>query len=1428
MPQQTNLNISPYFDDYNVDKNYYKVLFKPGTPVQARELTGLQSILQNQIEQFGNHIFKEGSVVIPGNLKYQNPVTAVEIEPVFNGLPISLYFNELLGKKIRGQSSGVTAEIFYILSNTDSERGNYTIYVNFLGSGGDFSKKIFDNGEVLLVEEDLNYQNTLIPAGQGFCNTIASNSVSDASYVSLNAGVYFVRGIFASVSAQSILLDQYGVEPSYKVGFNVEEDVVNSYEDETLYDNSQGFSNYAAPGADRFRLNLTLTKKSLSDVADTNFVEIFRVNSGVPTYASSENPTYNIIRDELARRTFDESGNYVVNPFTLYVRDCLNDRYSSNGLYYSNQLTAEGNAPSEDLMVYQIGPGKAYVNGYEVETISTRLLDVPKPRTTKKEENVLVNFNAGTLFVVDNTYGAASVGLGTTSVINLTDSRLGTNKSISSGNIIGQARVYDYTAESSYEDNTSRMYLRLFDIDVYTRIGISTSITLTTPTHIKGKTSNATGFLKNSVSNSNTLTLYSVSGTFLENEKLIINGIENNRLVNSVVDYNISDIKSVYSTSGITTFSGDTCLTNRVQILPSGTSFGITSASSGISTVSVGLNYNFINKVKVGDIISYADPLGTATPIYNKVSSVSVGGTFFTISGITTVSGICNGALPSSNVTVNNLVKITPEVFDNDNGLLTPLPERNISNVYLETTTITQRRTFKNQTVSNSSLSISISDADVFFAAFDEDRYLITYSDGTVETLRSDKFAITNNGKTATFIDLSKSSGTVEVVATIQNTKPNPKIKKLNKVSTITIDKSSLTSSGIGTTTLNDGLTYSQIYGIRVQDEDISLNVPDVVRVLGIYESSSSAEPSIPKVQLSSFTGPNNSNVDYILGEVIKGEVSGAVGIIVSRVDSDKLEFCYLNGFQFSENEIITGENSGIKSIVIQTYLSDKNIINNYLFSNGQTPQIYDYSRIRRKGSVPIPKGKLKIVFQNYTIDSNDTGEFISINSYPAEEYKFNIPKIADFSLSDFIDIRPRVKPYNSASNKSPFEYDVRDLTFEGTYSNYNIVPDDNIVLSYDYYLSRIDKVVLNKDGTLEILQGVPDKNPLTPADKVNSITIGTVYNSPYLYDIRESNVIMQEYKRYRMSDISLLEDRIKRLEDYTTLSLAEMKTESLVIRDAETGLDRFKCGFFVDNFTTNIVSDVQNVQFKSAVSGGYCFPIRNEVFIPLQLGSSAIEDFTETFDANLDQSYVDDLGSPGVRQTGDLITLNYTELLYDEQEYATGDTIIDPNRFWRGQMTLSPSEDTWYDEVSIETTSFNSNTITNPVSDKNITVTENNVEDKVVWRNAPSFNRANTTGYYHFIKFGSTPDYFGPTQQRALTNITQAGSVAGGLANITIGGQIYIPTVNGFVSQNPYLSSPNSLPSVNTGNVQNGTYTNGYYSVPAYENIRLWQSTKK
>jgi hypothetical protein len=1324
MSQETNLNISPYFDDFDVNKDYYKVLFKPGYPIQARELTTLQSILQNQIEQHGKHIFKEGSVVIPGQLKYENPLYAVEIESTFNGSPISLYFDQILGKKLRGSISGVSAEVVYVLSASNSERGNYTLYLKYLESGGkDFANKTFQDAEAILLESPLlTYGNFSIQSGQGVCNTISTNAISEASAVSVASGVYFVRGVFARVDSQTILLDQYSTSPSYKVGFNIIEEIVTSDEDNSLFDNAQGFSNYSAPGADRFKITLELDKKDINDLETNSFVEILRVENGVPQFFNV-NPQYNLIRDELARRTYDESGNYFVRPFTLFVRDSLNDRVLNNGIYFKNQLTVQGNNPKEDLMIYQIGPGKAYVNGYDVETIAPKLLDVPKTRTTKTISNQVISYNAGTLCVVNNSYGSPTIGIGTNTVVSLMNSRIGASPNVASGTTIGYARVYDFIPESDYVDDTSRLNLRLFDVQTFTNIQVNTPFAngLSTPAFIEGKRSKASGYLKESVSAGiSTLTLYETTGNFLENEQITINGIDDGRLIKSVTDYSVSDIKSVYSQVGVSTFNADLVLSRGSYIAKPGTTFRV---NNGV--VSSGLGNVFTNLVKVGDIVSYASTTFVGDPIYNKVTNVAAGGTSFTIASITSVSGVCDGTLPPGSFEVTNIIKVSPSLEGQNSSLLTRLSQSNISSVSLEDNEVVQRRSFNVASFSGSSISISIdpTEPDIYFDSFDEDRFVISYSDGSIEPMRADKYNLDPTGKTLTFNGLTKSSSSevTKVIATVKNLKPNSKSKKLNKVSSLVVSNSTLTNSGIGTTTLNDGLAYNNIYGTRVQDKQISLNVPDAVRVLAVYESTTTSNPSLPNIQIS---GNENNNQNYVIGERIEGKETGAVAIIVSKIGIDKLEYVYLNTIQFALNEVVVGQESNEESIIIDKTIGDKNITQNFIFDNGQRDTYYDYSRIIRKNNVEAPSKKIRIIFQNYTIDASDTGEFITANSYNIDNFKHDVPFYNNSRLTDYIDIRPRVAPY-TASSYSPFEFSARNFASDGQYSKYILCPGENIVLSYSYYLGRIDRVFLNSDGTFDVAQGIPSDNPLPPPLKANSLDISTISIPPYVYNVKNVIVDMSEHKRYRMSDIALLEQRLQRVEKFTTLSMLESKTENFTIKDAETGLDRFKCGFFVDDFSSHEYHDIQNPIFSTAIdtSTNTLRPTHYTTSIDLQLGSEAISGIGQTFNPNVDQSYVSDLGSPNIRKTGDLITLNYNEVQYFEQPYATKSESVTPFlvRYWTGSIVLNPPLDSWIEERAFTTTSFNQ--ITNNVqrADQNITKVNNVTVNNTVFVNQPA-----------------------------------------------------------------------------------------------------------
>ena len=1398
MPQETNLNVSPYFDDFDENKNYYKVLFKPGYPIQARELTTLQSSLQNQVEQFGKNIFKEGSKVHGGDIVYNNPVYAVEVESTFNGAPISLYFDQLTKKKIKGNTSGVTAEIIYILKDVDSERNNYTLYISYQQSGGtNFENKLFQDGEILLLDNSyLTYGNFTIQVGQGICNAISSNSTSQGSLVKISNGTYFIRGLFANTEEQILILDQYSTNPSYKIGFDVIEKIVTADEDLTLFDNAQGFSNYAAPGSDRFELKLELSKKNIDNNDNPNFVELLRIVNGVPQFFNKD-PQYNLIRDYLARRTFDESGNYYVKPFSLFVRDSLNDRVLSNGLYFNGQNTVNGNTPSEDKMVYEIGPGKAYVNGYDAETISSKLLDVEKPRDTASIKNQVIAYNAGVLAVVNNAYGAVSIGLGTDAVVSLMSARIGAGSAshVASGTTIGVARVYDFAPEQGYNNPSSRIDLRLFDIQTFTTVGLTSPITQSIPALIQGKRSNASGYLKTSVSSSSTLTLYEVSGTFLSNEPIIINGIDNGRLINSVTDYSLSDVKSIYAPKsvGVSTFNSDLVLDRTYLIAPQGTLFNITASSNGISTISVGINTNFANILKPGDIISYGNPSLGGNVVYNRVNAVSAGSTNFTISAVPSVSGVNSGNLPSTTSTILNLLKISSTFTSRDSSLLTRLNKDNVSNLSLEDNEIFQRRSY-NISFSGGRLTVPQSgtlEPDLYFDDFGYNNTLITYDNGIVEPLTFNQYNVNSSGNVLTISGLSTTTGTANIIVTIKNLKPNSKDKKLNKVNSLIVGYSKLSSSGIGTTTLNDGLSYSQVYGVRVQDQEICLNVPDVVRVLAVYESSGNADPKLPSLELTSFTGPNNNNTDYILGEYIVGQNSGAVGLVVNKLNvngnPNSLEYIYLNTFQFSEGEVILGQNSNIQSKINSKNNSDANITQNFILDNGQRDSIYDYSRIIRKRNVKEPTKKLKIVFQNYTIDSTDTGEFITANSYPSDGFKNDVPLYKNSRLTDYIDIRPRVAPY-TLSSKSPFEFDARKFGDDGQYSKYILAPGKSIVSSYSYYLPRIDIVFLNQDGTFEVSKGIAAERPVPPALKSNTFDIATIFIPPYVYDVKNINVDMSQHKRYRMSDISLLENRIQRVEEFTTLSALESKTENFNIKDASTGLDRFKCGFFVDNFNSHQYHDFENPTFKSAIDSttNTLRSLHYTTSLDLQLGSEAISGIGQTYNSNIDHSYVEDLGSINIKKTGDLITLNYNELLYYEQPYASKTESVTPFlvKYWTGSIDLHPPIDSWIDEKAVSSTSYNEVKTTVDTQDQNFTKTNNVVENNVVYVNNPSPNtgvgafdwgnitklianaksNANLKGFNKAGTFVST-EIVG----KAGTNLRKSGILKGGILHLEV-----------------------------------------------------------
>ena len=402
MPQKTNLNINPYYDDFNKEDNFYKVLFKPGFPVQARELTTLQSELQNQIESFGSHMFKEGSMVVPGNVNYDSQHYSIRINEEHLGIPVSLYVDQLIGKRLKGETSGIVVSVdSYKLAGDTPEITNLTLFINYVESGEDNTIAVLEDGEQLIIQETITYGNTPINEGETVATLVDSDASAIGCAVGISSGVYFIRGTFVDVATDILVLDPYTNTPSYRVGLNIDEQIITAKEDPKLYDNARGFSNYAAPGADRFKISTTLSKKSLTDNNDTSFVELVRLDNG--ELKKLQNKTqYSLIKDYFAQRTFDESGSYSVDPFQVDIANSLNNGIGNEGVFKSNEVTEQGNTPSNDLMAVKVSAGKAYVKGYDSEKIGTTILDVAKPRDTQTVDSSLVSYEFGTKIKVNS------------------------------------------------------------------------------------------------------------------------------------------------------------------------------------------------------------------------------------------------------------------------------------------------------------------------------------------------------------------------------------------------------------------------------------------------------------------------------------------------------------------------------------------------------------------------------------------------------------------------------------------------------------------------------------------------------------------------------------------------------------------------------------------------------------------------------------------------------------------------------------------------------------------------------------------------------------------------------------------------------------------------------------------------------------------
>jgi len=396
---RTDFNVTPYYDDFDPTKNFHRILLRPGYAVQARELTQIQSMLQNQIDSFGKHVFREGSIVLPGAFTLEcattgNPVWYVKVADYDSAnnevTNLSLFKNQI----ITGNTSGVQAYVELVEDGVQTSSEPKTLMINYINASNANSEvKTFQAGE------------SLFNANVGSLVVVNTNPTGKGSMFSIEDGVFFAKEHFISFAGQKVILSKYDDTPTCKVGFLVDESIIRSTDDASLLDPAQEASNYSAPGADRFKLDPVLTVVDINDdIGPPDFVTLFTIKEGIiqKTYERSQ---YNILRGELAKRTFDESGDYYVNGLNIRIREHL-DTANNGGLYTISQ---NGNSA---LLSVSVEPGLAYVKGFEVGALTSTFLETEKSTDYEQVNSQIQSTPMGSYVTVKEMVGSPTLDQG--------------------------------------------------------------------------------------------------------------------------------------------------------------------------------------------------------------------------------------------------------------------------------------------------------------------------------------------------------------------------------------------------------------------------------------------------------------------------------------------------------------------------------------------------------------------------------------------------------------------------------------------------------------------------------------------------------------------------------------------------------------------------------------------------------------------------------------------------------------------------------------------------------------------------------------------------------------------------------------------------------------------------------------------------------
>lgn len=1196
MPQSTDLNISPFYDDFDPTNQFYRVLFRPSVPVQARELTQLQSILQNQIEEFGLNILEQGTVVRGCTFTYIKAYPFVKIKDLeVDGSPVNI--SEYSNGIVREVTTGLTAKVFNYSEGLESQAPNLnTLYVRYTNAGNT-GTTIFANNSILevfthnyaiqelgITSGGTGYSNndTLVftsSVGTGASGTLQTNSSGGITSLTLTAagnnytsnptltvanttggtangsgaslyanavlarittspntvatsnvetwptgtgygfkvsdGVIFQKGFFIYVDPQEIIVDPYKTTPSNLiVGFNVVETIVNNSVDSSLNDNAAGTRNEGAPGAYRLKLEPTLELKSVANVdSSNNFFTLVEFQEGVAVRQRQETQ-YSTLGKELARRTYDESGDYVVKPFKVLV-----DEYAGNSTHFMTYVTS----------------GVGYINGFRVEQFGKVPLAIRKGTDIRAKLDQTISPSYGSYVIVDQFVGnfpfntAAGVSLRNAAATQMDDSAYTAGSA--PGSEIGTAKIRCVTWHQGLPGSGDGQYrIYLFDIAM-----------------AAGK--------------------------------------------------NFADVRCIFY-DGATKGAGDV-------VLDAYGKCALTEPERGALIFPFGKN-----AVKTLRDLSNTNDTSFVYRTHNPSATVNSSG-MMTL----TASGT--------------------ETFPYTAGANLSVDERNELVVML--------------TASANGATLT----------------------GTVTTSAN---TVVGSG-TAFLTELAVND---HIIA-------NAEVRRITLISNNThAQTETLWGAANGA-----GITAKRHYPAY---RAVPLTHPILTRYANVDS--------------------NANNLTVVLGESLSGSAAAVVGYNVQRNDAVQLtktlypemivKLHMSSTARAALNSWCLGVPDALKLISVtkgtnSDYTTGQtDVTSSFEIVNGQADSHYGLSYLRKKvnASVTVSNGDYMVVTFDVLRSANTGGGagFYSIDSYPIDDTttsgaadKIRTEEIpayyspvtgVQYELRDCVDFRPQASNTAAYANTlgSATENPANTVTISTTEAFFPN-PSDPMIIDYQYYVGRSDKIFMNSLGQLSVVEGAPSEEPTPPNDQAGSLTIASISVPPFpslspsrAYGANKQSMSVttkqSQVERLTMKDLNELVQRIENLEYYTSLSLLETQTKDLVIPSELDGtLNRFKHGIFVDPFTNLINANTASPEYRAGHD-----PSATQLVPAFEIKKIDLELVSNT----------------NLNQTGDVISSSYTEAEILGQPYATKRRKCSDD-FWTftGTVDLIPGYDNFIDTTT-------------------------------------------------------------------------------------------------------------------------------------------------